>query len=105
MARSRPTPAPHHAPHTSKHTRNRVMAVKIEKKITGYAVVGADAKDKAAAATPVAREAAESELPTDEVIHMHERRSEEHTSELQSLMRISYAVFCLKNKNKKPAQS
>src|SRR3546814_3470364 len=29
------------------------------------------------------------------------QRSEEHTSELQSLMRISYAVFCLK-KNKKP---
>src|SRR3546814_8887295 len=27
------------------------------------------------------------------------RRSEEHTSELQSLMRISYAVFCLKNNN------
>src|SRR3546814_8965875 len=29
------------------------------------------------------------------------RRSEEHTSELQSLMRISYAVFCLKKQNKK----
>src|SRR3546814_5041455 len=28
-------------------------------------------------------------------------RSEEHTSELKSLMRISYAVFCLKKKNKK----
>src|SRR3546814_6924855 len=28
-------------------------------------------------------------------------RSEEHTSELQSLMRISYAVFCLKKKTKK----
>src|SRR3546814_9524590 len=28
-------------------------------------------------------------------------RSEEHTSELQSLMRISYAVFCLKNKKNK----
>src|SRR3546814_7940683 len=28
-------------------------------------------------------------------------RSEEHTSELQSLMRISYAVFCLKKQNKK----
>src|SRR3546814_3107025 len=28
----------------------------------------------------------------------HEGRSEEHTSELQSLMRISYAVFCLKKK-------
>src|SRR3546814_1104027 len=32
------------------------------------------------------------------------RRSEEHTSELQSLMRISYAVFCLK-KNKHPSQT
>src|SRR3546814_6539424 len=32
--------------------------------------------------------------PGDEV-----ERSEAHTSELQSLMRISYAVFCLKNKN------
>src|SRR3546814_3075038 len=30
------------------------------------------------------------------------RRSEEHTSELQSLMRISYAVFCLKKKKIKP---
>src|SRR3546814_3196347 len=29
-----------------------------------------------------------------------DERSEEHTSELQSLMRISYAVFCLKKKNK-----
>src|SRR3546814_8726992 len=29
---------------------------------------------------------------------LRRRRSEEHTSELQSLMRISYAVFCLKNK-------
>src|SRR3546814_8528883 len=29
-------------------------------------------------------------------------RSEEHTSELQSLMRLSYAVFCLKKKNKHP---
>src|SRR3546814_9302114 len=32
--------------------------------------------------------------------HCNSRRSEEHTSELQSLMRISYAVFCLKKKNK-----
>src|SRR3546814_4972004 len=31
-------------------------------------------------------------------------RSEEHTSELQSLMRISYAVFCLKKKKKKKTQ-
>src|SRR3546814_7890719 len=31
-------------------------------------------------------------------------RSEEHTSELQSLMRISYAVFCLKKKNRQENQ-
>src|SRR3546814_2009513 len=30
--------------------------------------------------------------------HTDQQRSEEHTSELQSLMRISYAVFCLKKK-------
>src|SRR3546814_2706720 len=34
------------------------------------------------------------------VIPSGEQRSEEHTSELQSLLRISYAVFCLKNKHK-----
>src|SRR3546814_15102451 len=32
-------------------------------------------------------------------VHEAKRRSEEHTSELQSLMRISYAVFCLKQKH------
>src|SRR3546814_1499902 len=34
-------------------------------------------------------------------VFRHPHRSEEHTSELQSLMRISYAVFCLKKKKKK----
>src|SRR3546814_10432852 len=33
------------------------------------------------------------------IIHLAEGRSEEHTSELQSLMRISYADFCLQNKH------
>src|SRR3546814_10608298 len=33
------------------------------------------------------------------------RRSEEHTSELQSLMRISYAVFCLKKKTKQKSKT
>src|SRR3546814_7381375 len=38
----------------------------------------------------------------DLAVQKHEwRRSEEHTSELQSLMRISYAVFCLKKKKNK----
>src|SRR3546814_2084706 len=35
------------------------------------------------------------------VLHYKPNRSEEHTSELQSLMRISYAVFCLKKKKQK----
>src|SRR3546814_5751349 len=36
----------------------------------------------------------------DEVVKRAQFRSEEHTSELQSLMRISYAVFCLKKTKK-----
>src|SRR3546814_3834149 len=35
----------------------------------------------------------------DQPLGLGQARSEEHTSELQSLMRISYAVFCLKKKN------
>src|SRR3546814_3678323 len=40
--------------------------------------------------------------PTGKLAYVNKRslRSEEHTSELQSLMRISYAVFCLKKKKK-----
>src|SRR3546814_4273025 len=39
--------------------------------------------------------------PTSPICSTSLPRSEEHTSELQSLMRISYAVFCLKKKKKK----
>src|SRR3546814_3158747 len=39
--------------------------------------------------------------PTGEAVRRLQVRSEEHTSELQSLMRISYAVFCLKKKPQK----
>src|SRR3546814_5288492 len=38
-------------------------------------------------------------------VDMIEVRSEEHTSELQSLMRISYAVFCLKKNKSKPTKT
>src|SRR3546814_2770890 len=44
----------------------------------------------------VERAAREAALADQEVVH--DDRSEEHTSELQSLMRMSYAVFCLKKK-------
>src|SRR3546814_10274615 len=39
------------------------------------------------------------------IVEVGNDRSEEHTSELQSLMRISYAVFCLKKKKKKKQKS
>src|SRR3546814_8509549 len=47
----------------------------------------------------VRKPAQDSSPPTSCACHGMDDRSEEHTSELQSLMRISYAVFCLKNKN------
>src|SRR3546814_9903917 len=40
-------------------------------------------------------------LMTTPAVRLSDGRSEEHTSELQSLMRISYAVFCLKKKKNK----
>src|SRR3546814_5401418 len=40
-------------------------------------------------------------LPREAKEHLPDDRSEEHTSELQSLMRISYAVFCLKKNKQK----
>src|SRR3546814_8789504 len=42
------------------------------------------------------------QIPRQACAHLS-TRSEEHTSELQSLMRISYAVFCLKKKNNTPS--
>src|SRR3546814_4400455 len=54
----------------------------------------------AAVAEPVARRQ-EDERGERNVIGDAALRSEEHTSELQSLMRISYAVFCLKKKKQK----
>src|SRR3546814_3777791 len=54
-------------------------------------------------ATPIPRTlqlANHGEMDVSRIDEMPPGRSEEHTSELQSLMRISYAVFCLKKKNK-----
>src|SRR3546814_6483363 len=46
-----------------------------------------------------------SRAPSLSVMMVAVTRSEEHTSELQSLMRISYAVFCLKKKNQQNSKS
>src|SRR3546814_3308338 len=58
----------------------------------GFVVAGRSSVNQA----PVTGES----VPVDkEPVQAREPRSEEHTSELQSLMRISYAAFCLKKKN------
>src|SRR3546814_1268035 len=58
--------------------------------------------DETADNAGIAADLAERQPGDDEPAEHQQRdlRSEEHTSELQSLMRISYAVFCLKKKNK-----
>src|SRR3546814_1693265 len=73
----------------------------------------ADAAEDAEAAADAAADAAEdasdpafdrdnwSDADRQRVEELETARSEEHTSELQSLMRISYAVFCLKKKTLK----
>src|SRR3546814_7970504 len=61
---------------------------------------GADVGEGAEGAERIGRHAAEGRLQGDDAGEGggNAHRSEEHTSELQSLMRISYAVFCLKKK-------
>src|SRR3546814_7307904 len=70
----------------------------------GAAVPGLDRRDeigRMAAAVQVFRQnGTENEKLRQDVESERQARSEEHTSELQSLMRISYAVFCLKKKKK-----
>src|SRR3546814_10465128 len=53
---------------------------------------------------PVPADASRYAYVLDMVVESAQERSEEHTSELQSLMRTSYAVFCLKKKHHKTNQ-
>src|SRR3546814_3915241 len=74
--------------------------------LQAQAVVVVDADDAAAVVVrgigripgPVGEPPADLPMAVVEIVAAIGRRSEEHTSELQSLMRISYAVFCLKKK-------
>src|SRR3546814_3709052 len=66
----------------------------------GDPVVQAGAAAAVATSLPRA-DASAQELEAAAAMLLARARSEEHTSELQSLMRISYAVFCLKKKNNK----
>src|SRR3546814_13480882 len=82
-----------------KRTRaNRISGVPVVdgKKLVGI-VTSRDVRFETRFSEPVSRVM----TPKDRLVTVREgARSEEHTSELQSLMRISYAVFCLKKKNK-----
>src|SRR3546814_9844969 len=71
------------------HGSNFMMAA-----MTLYLTMGRDA---VVVAAKLAGHSNADSWPQEELVNF---RSEEHTSELQSLMRISYAVFCLKKKNK-----
>src|SRR3546814_4345662 len=61
--------------------------------------VDVDANDLVRTGKPRALDHVQSDAAEPEDDDIVADRSEEHTSELQSLMRISYAVFCLKKKN------
>src|SRR3546814_8763612 len=63
---------------------------------------GSDVRANTTSATPLAAADGDPGEPYALVGH---KRSEEHTSELQSLMRISYAVFCLKKKKQSTIHS
>src|SRR3546814_5544560 len=73
--------------------------------VEGFERIGAAQRkrDEEAAVLAWLREQGDDGKPAleahDKLVALATDRSEEHTSELQSLMRISYAVFCLKKKN------
>src|SRR3546814_2513405 len=68
-------------------------------------VVPAEAAPAAKAAAPVKTKTVAAKAKPVQKNATKPARSEEHTSELQSLMRISYAVFCLKKKKHKQKQT
>src|SRR3546814_3374112 len=72
----------------------RSLALRDERKFTNQPGPGVTKKK----ARPNNAYNARSSSPSNHVVWPSWARSEEHTSELQSLMRISYAVFCLKKK-------
>src|SRR3546814_6877401 len=73
-------------------------AVHAADKAQGEPIVIGVIEDRSGSATFYSQESVKAITLFAESINKGELRSEEHTSELQSLMRISYAVFCLKKK-------
>src|SRR3546814_2294975 len=78
-------------------TCDRACAARRRRAVRGTTDYNSENKSRSACA-PNRRPAAAAAAPTPPPAATRGRRSEEHTCELQSLMRISYAVFCLKKK-------
>src|SRR3546814_10304896 len=66
----------------------------------GYGVTQANGTDAVSPSTLFQAASIAKMVAATGALRLTQERSEEHTSELQSLMRISYAVFCLKKKNR-----
>src|SRR3546814_5395053 len=80
--------------------RHRIERLTAKKGDLYIFVEAVDAEEPVRRRLALPRRAIEGRVPFDRLSHPRNHlRSEEHTSELQSLMRISYAVFCLKKKN------
>src|SRR3546814_7921778 len=77
-----------------------VAIVAVVAMVAGFVIVGSGDDDDGEDGTDVAgaEPSAVNERPDGAISYSEAQRSEEHTSELQSLMRISYAGFCLKKK-------
>src|SRR3546814_10756641 len=94
----------------SLHGHDLALLLVIVEQRVGFVVVNLDAMPDdlflvvgAAFLVRAIEQALDDFLIGDRQMHSLVDRSEEHTSELQSLMRISYAVFCLKKKKKHKA--
>src|SRR3546814_8874647 len=108
-----PSPAPQavgdEPDHTLQGSEMKGGAMKIQHGllIAGSLLLAAGCSNDAAAPAPAETAQADTAAVETEVRNFIEQynadyRSEEHTSELQTLMRISYDVFCLKKKNQYP---
>src|SRR3546814_2244951 len=93
-------PEKRHAPGAAGHDRLPVGGRPVERGARGPADDGCAQPGEAAGARHAAAAVDGHDAVDDRGLLPDVRRSEEHTSELQSLMRISYAVFCLKKKKK-----
>src|SRR3546814_10721234 len=103
LFRSLPEPLFHHQPRKDARRAQRSLHPDLRKEAFEPPGDAADPRSRGPVGSPAAdhRRGHRRRSARDAGGQPPARRSEEHTSELQSLMRISYAVFCLKKKKTK----